>query len=439
MGVRPRSTTTHHSHVRLCVAILAGIVLFLESGGATALTFQTRCLRPGRALVRARTTLLQAKKKTSQTKSTRASGGGFGSGVVVSSKQKGTSVRDDYALFPALESEVQATIVPAPSDWQSAGPLPPEVMDRLSQIYGLDSFNGGAFDSGEDAAVVSPAAEATSPLSLESLLMVTDEEDDEIEENDTSSVSSTTRRRMRQAIESLPPFTEFRILHLDPLVLAVDEFLTAAECQRYVALAQGGTAAYTQGSPTVGTTAQARAQRTSTTWYHSYERVPEVVTKACRLVGVEDADGWEEVQTVRYQRNQEFTWHLDALGPDAVAAADSAGQRMATLLVYLTDDITGGATIFRDLDLQVQPKLGTALLFFPAAGGIPGVPTDFRTLHCGQKVQDTSPQDKWIAQMWLRPRPYEVTVGTSHTDPVVAAAMRAYAESYVTQMPAVDE
>ena len=53
----------------------------------------------------------------------------------------------------------------------------------------------------------------------------------------------------------------------------------------------------------------------------------------------------------RYRRNEKFTWHLDALSPEAATDPSGAGQRVATLLVYLTDlkENEGGATMFRDL------------------------------------------------------------------------------------------
>lgn len=231
---------------------------------------------------------------------------------------------------------------------------------------------------------------------------------------------------MKDAIESLPPFTDFRILHIDPLVIAIDNFMTPQECQQYIDLADES-AVHSQTSPTVGTGAKARAQRTSTTWYHNYEQVPALLTKACALMGLSNAAGWEEVQTVRYRRQEHFSWHLDALAENNLPAA---GQRIATLLVYLTENVKGGATMFRDLNIAVAPKQGSALLFFPAAGGVPGCPPDYRTLHCGQVVDQASPQDKWIGQIWLRPRPYHVTVGTSHDSPAVAQAMADYASQY---------
>ena len=104
-------------------------------------------------------------------------------------------------------------------------------------------------------------------------------------------------------------------------------------------------------SQTVGKDSRSKAQRTSTTWFHYYEGVPELMAKASRLLGLEGIGRWEEPQTVRYRRNEKFTWHLDALSPEDATSEVGAGQRVATLLVYLTDIPTedGGATMFRDL------------------------------------------------------------------------------------------
>jgi hypothetical protein len=74
------------------------------------------------------------------------------------------------------------------------------------------------------------------------------------------------------------------------------------------------------------------------------------MAKASRLLGLDGIDQWEEPQTVRYRRNEKFTWHLDALGPNELGTS-KGGQRIATLLVYHTglEEGEGGATVFRDL------------------------------------------------------------------------------------------
>merc|ERR1719291_107697 len=228
------------------------------------------------------------------------------------------------------------------------------------------------------------------------------------------------------------------------MILAIDDFFTMEECDRYVQISidseqnQGG-----QGplqplllgqSQTVGKDSRSQAQRTSTTWFHHYEGVPELMAKASRLLGLPDITRFEEPQTVRYRRNEQFTWHLDALGPDEANMSDGAGQRLATLLVYLTDLTTeeGGATMFRDLGgdepLRVRPKKGSALLFFPSAGGIPNCPFDIRTLHCGEVVSEDSANKKWIAQLWLRQRDYTPTAPAGNKHMNAVGAIKQYCE-----------
>eukprot|EP00970_Alexandrium_tamarense_P014561 scaffold4188_cov272-Alexandrium_tamarense.AAC.2 len=70
------------------------------------------------------------------------------------------------------------------------------------------------------------------------------------------------------------------------------------------------------------------------------------------------------------------------------------------------------------LSKQRRPRKGSALLFFPSAGGIPNAPFDIRTLHCGEAVAADAKQEKWIAQLWLRQRQYSPTAppGNVHGD-----------------------
>jgi len=83
---------------------------------------------------------------------------------------------------------------------------------------------------------------------------------------------------------------------------------------------------------------------------------------------------------------------------------------------------------------QRRPKKGSALLFFPAAGGIPNAPFDIRTLHCGEVVAEDSEQEKWIAQLWLRQRKYSPTapVGNIHGDATSAIGRYCDAGTSVT-------
>eukprot|EP00747_Dinoflagellata_sp_TGD_P029666 gnl/TRDRNA2_/TRDRNA2_134065_c0_seq1.p1 gnl/TRDRNA2_/TRDRNA2_134065_c0~~gnl/TRDRNA2_/TRDRNA2_134065_c0_seq1.p1 ORF type:complete len:250 (+),score=23.82 gnl/TRDRNA2_/TRDRNA2_134065_c0_seq1:224-973(+) len=100
---------------------------------------------------------------------------------------------------------------------------------------------------------------------------------------------------------------------------------------------------------------------------------------------------FEPLQVARYERGQRFMRHQDAW--PLSRARHVKLQRCATLIVYLNDVEHGGATQFPCLDLEVTPKRGSALLFFPAfANGQP----DERTVHCAEPAIG----EKWIAQLW---------------------------------------
>ncbi|KAL7581012.1 hypothetical protein ACA910_005821 [Epithemia clementina (nom. ined.)] len=374
---------------------------------------------------------------------------GFRSSSKSKKKEKGIGLQvadesDDYATFPRLDPDVEETLIQSPSVlFHEPGILPDEVYERLKYIYGFSNFNRGLSQTTSDDA---------SSASFQDLLKSMDSGSGDIEiptivgttfdvDTKSSADHSLSTQNLASALNQLPPFTEFRVLHMDPLVLAVDNFFTDAECDRYVEMSSKRTTLQSQ-SPTVGKDSSSRSQRTSTTWYHYYNKAPELMAKATKLLGLPSIHQWEEPQTVRYRRTEKFTWHLDALGPGE-NRPDKGGQRIATLLVYLTDmePGEGGSTMFRDLKspegerLAVIPIKRSALLFFPAAGGIDNVPFDIRALHCGQAVGARAKNDKWIAQLWLCENDYTPTA----PDPknLHAHALEAIADYCKTYNPAI--
>ncbi len=381
----------------------------------------------------------KAKTKKKKQKATTTRTGGFGT-VVEKKSSKKIVGDDDYAAFPALQQQVKDTLIPSTTeDQENAKDLPSDLYNRLEQIYGFKDFNfpTGWFDDESDQ---KEEREETESLSFDELLSggktntqsssVGNDFGDLLKPKDDIStlIASATggpiegvgvsSKKVAKVlpIENLPPFNKFRVLHVDPMVLAIDDFFTDEECDEYVnkcanpkKQTSSNDMPMKRPSGTVGKDSLAKAQRTSTTWYHHFKSVPELMAKASRLLGLRSIDRWEEPQTVRYQPEEKFTWHLDAMKPED-DMNEVGGQRVATLLVYLTElgPESGGSTLFRDLGrtedkyLTVKPKKGSALLFFPAAGGIPDTPFDIRTLHAGEVLAADSPKEKWIAQMWLR-------------------------------------
>lgn len=389
--------------------------------------------------------------------------------------------KDDTTIFPPLDANVLKTMVKStPALFSESGELPYEIYDRLNQIYGFPNFN---YESTQ------PTRSSVNPDA--------DKKDKELDENPldflVSLQSSTSTRKSElsnmlsershvlDCLRKLPPFSQFRVLHVDPLVLVIDDFFSNEECDRYISISKGELSdilkennqnVLESRSPTVGKDLYAKAQRTSTTYYHHYGSVYELMSKATRLLGLRTIHQWEEPQTVRYRVNEKFTWHLDALDPNGLgvnlktehsansSATLNAGQRIATLLVYLTDlkSENGGATIFRDLRgvevdasamdvdnkisnnknyLRVQPKKGMALLFFPAAGNIANTPYDMRTIHCGEMVKSKSStaspnEEKWIAQLWLRAGKYVPTAPPGNQHDCAMQAIENYCNLHVS-------
>jgi len=122
--------------------------------------------------------------------------------------------------------------------------------------------------------------------------------------------------------------------------------------------------------------------------------------------GMPAASFFEAPTVINYEKDQVLAPHYDANRSADVEDANRGGQTLSTLIVYLNDVENGGTTRFGKLpaadyvrqvkgecNLNIIPKMGDALLFFPAdKNGM----FDERTEHEGCPAVD----EKWIARIW---------------------------------------
>jgi len=108
--------------------------------------------------------------------------------------------------------------------------------------------------------------------------------------------------------------------------------------------------------------------RTSTT-ANLYEiddpRARDVDDRICRTLGIR-APYSEGIQAQRYELGQQFKPHLDCFEPGSLTYqkyAGMRGNRTWTFMVYLNDDVEGGATRFTSPGIAIQPRTGMALLW----------------------------------------------------------------------------
>ena len=97
------------------------------------------------------------------------------------------------------------------------------------------------------------------------------------------------------------------------------------------------------------------------------------------LAGLHDGHG-HSWQLLQYESGKEagYAEHTDcAAGSDLMQPM----ARMATLIVYASDDFDGGETEFPRLNLRIKPTLGSAILFYNYGPGWDGTKCSLETLH----------------------------------------------------------
>ncbi|XP_052079644.1 prolyl 4-hydroxylase subunit alpha-1-like isoform X14 [Mytilus californianus] len=108
----------------------------------------------------------------------------------------------------------------------------------------------------------------------------------------------------------------------------------------------------------------------------------------------------EQYQVVNYGVGGMYRPHLDALfeaaskssGPDT----NESGERIATVMFYLSDVMYGGATVFPNVKARVSVKKGSAAFWYNTH--LDGE-VDTRMCHAGCPVLVGS---KWVSNKWIR-------------------------------------
>jgi prolyl 4-hydroxylase len=114
---------------------------------------------------------------------------------------------------------------------------------------------------------------------------------------------------------------------------------------------------------------------------------------------VENGEG---LQILHYRPGAEYKPHYDYFDPKepgTPAILKRGGQRVGTVVVYLSEPAKGGGTTFPDVGLVVAPKRGNAVFF-----SYDSPDPSSKTLHGGAPVVAG---DKWIATKWLREREFK--------------------------------
>lgn len=185
-----------------------------------------------------------------------------------------------------------------------------------------------------------------------------------------------------------------------PRIVVFGNLLSDEECDALIELAKPRLArSLTVETKTGGE--ELNADRTSNGMFFTrgeHDVVQRLEARIAKLVNWPEENG-EGLQILHYTAGAEYKPHYDYFDPHEPGTPTilkRGGQRVATIVMYLSEPEKGGGTVFPDIHMEVAPKRGNAV-FFSYDRPHPST----RTLHGGSPV---IAGEKWIATKWLRER-----------------------------------
>lgn len=187
-----------------------------------------------------------------------------------------------------------------------------------------------------------------------------------------------------------------------PRVVVFGNLLSDEECESLIELAQPKLArSQTVDNQTGGE--EVNSARTSDGMFFTRSENPvcdRVEKRLAELLNWPFENG-EGLQVLRYRMGAQYVPHydyFDPVQPGTAKIVQRGGQRVATVVMYLRTPERGGATVFPDIGLEVQPVKGSGV-FFSYDRPHP----DTKTLHGGTPV---TLGEKYVATKWLREKEF---------------------------------
>jgi len=197
-------------------------------------------------------------------------------------------------------------------------------------------------------------------------------------------------------------------------------FLSKEECEYLISLAKPHMKKSTVVDSATGGSKDSRVRTSSGTFLRrGQDKIVRTIEKRISdftFIPVENGEG---LQVLHYEVGQKYEPHFDYFHDDF--NTKNGGQRIATLLMYLSDVEEGGETVFPSAKvnsssipnynelsecakrgISVKPKMGDALLFWSMR---PDGTLDPTSLHGGCAVIKG---DKWSSTKWIRVHEYKV-------------------------------
>ncbi|KAF3493153.1 hypothetical protein DY000_02055188 [Brassica cretica] len=234
---------------------------------------------------------------------------------------------------------------------------------------------------------------------------------DEYSPTDLSSFRRAATERSEGIGKRGDQWTE--ILSWEPRAFLYHGFLSKEECEYLISLAKPYMVKSTVVDSQTGKSKDSRVRTSSGTFLRrGRDKVIKTIEKRIADYTFIPADHGEGLQVLHYEEGQKYEPHYDYFVDEF--NTKNGGQRMATMLMYLSDVEEGGETVFPAANmnfssvpwynelsecgkkgLSVKPRMGDALLFWSMR---PDATLDPSSLHGGCPVIRGN---KWSSTKWM--------------------------------------
>ncbi|KAH1058688.1 hypothetical protein AAZX31_02G042000 [Glycine max] len=235
-----------------------------------------------------------------------------------------------------------------------------------------------------------------------------------IKPNDLNSIALNTTTHISEAEYDQLGERWVEIISWEPRIFLYHNFLTKEECEHLINIAKPNMRKSTVIESETGMSIESRVRTSSGTFLaRGRDKIVRNIENRIADFTFIPVDNGEELQVLHYQVGEKYVPHHDYFMDDINTA--NGGDRIATMLMYLSDVEEGGETVFPDAKgnfssmpgwnelsvcgkkgLSIKPKMRNALLFWSIK---PDATYDPLSLHGSCPVIKGN---KWSSTKWIR-------------------------------------
>jgi len=190
-------------------------------------------------------------------------------------------------------------------------------------------------------------------------------------------------------------------------VFEIFDILTSEECDKLIELAKnkGLDNSVVLSYDNSKTTLDINHRKSKQTWFlDNYDPLFAKLSNITATITKKPVENQEMTQVAMYETGGRFGAHFDACNSDDKIYCNevnkNAGERKATLLIYLNDNFEGGETEFTEINLKIKPKKGKGIYFI----NVDDNEVIYQlSMHKGNEI---TKGEKWIATKWTHFRQY---------------------------------